>query len=79
VLTTYFRSWVLIAFIIALRFLVDFLPFLLEVISVSNSGSLAFQAHLKLMWELSFYSGNIMHTFFEQLAKRGVEKGVDWL
>jgi hypothetical protein len=38
----YLGSWALIAFIIASRFLLDFHPFFLEAIGVSNSKPLVF-------------------------------------
>jgi hypothetical protein len=44
-LVVYLRSWGLVASIIALIFLQDYHPFLLEVIRVSGLGLFPFQAH----------------------------------
>jgi len=47
----YLKSWVLIAPTIASRFLLNFCPFLLEVIRTNNTRSLFFQAHFELLVE----------------------------
>lgn len=52
-------------------FFVDFRSFLLEGIRVSSLGSLSFQAHLRLVWELL---PTVVVSCFDRLAK----KGVDW-
>jgi hypothetical protein len=49
---TYLRSWALVALVITSRFLLNFHPFLLEVIGVSNSRPLPFPTHLKLTQKL---------------------------
>jgi hypothetical protein len=51
-LTTYLGRQLFVAPIIALRFLVDSRPFLLEVVGANNLGLLSFQAHLRLVYEL---------------------------
>ncbi len=42
-----FGSWALIALVITFKFLLNYHPFLLEVIGVSSLESLPFQAHLR--------------------------------
>jgi hypothetical protein len=46
-LVTYLKSWALVTFVIASRFLLDFHLFLLKAIVVNSSGSFLFQAHLR--------------------------------
>jgi len=47
VLATYLESWALVALVIVFRFLLNFHPFLLEMIGVNNLRPLLFQTHLK--------------------------------
>jgi hypothetical protein len=47
ILVTCLGSWTLLALVIAFRFLLNFRPFLLEMIGVNNLGPLPFQAHLR--------------------------------
>ncbi len=47
--TIYLGSWALVTMVIASKFLLDFLLFLLKAIGVDDLGLLLFQAHLKSM------------------------------
>ncbi len=50
--TTYFKSWALVASIIAIKFMVDQHHFLLEVLTQVNNNSFPFQQHLKVTCDL---------------------------
>jgi hypothetical protein len=51
-LITHFGNWAFIAFVVALKFLVDFCMHLLDVTRVNNLGLFSLQTHLKLAQEL---------------------------
>ncbi len=70
----YLKSWVLIAPTIASRFLLNFCPFLLEVIRTNNTRSLFFQAHFKLTCKFFPLMAAWCVFPFELL----VEKGANW-
>ncbi len=73
-LMAFLGSWALVTCVIAFRFLLDSCPFLLEAIRASNSGSLPFQAHLKLSKELPPFVVRKCLPPFEQFAKKGVDQ-----
>jgi len=66
-LMAFLGSWALGTCVIAFRFL-------LEAIRASNSGSLPFQAHLKLSRELPPFVVRECLPPFEQFAKKGVDQ-----
>lgn len=68
----YMGSWVLVAHVIASKFLLDLCAFLLEMIVVNKPKSFLFLIHLRLMQELLPLGATTCVPPFEQVVEKSV-------